>query len=59
MNKFMNYMEKSFAPKMNKISNNIWVVTIKDSINQTMPLIFLGSIFSLLTLPGSIFSIEW
>lgn len=59
MNKFLNWMETSFSPKMNKINHNIWVTTLKDSFNQVMPLIFLGSIFSMLTLPGSIFHWEW
>lgn len=59
MNNFLNWMEKNFSPKMNKINHNIWVTTLKDSINQVMPLIFLGSIFSMLTLPGDIFQWEW
>lgn len=59
MNKFLNWMETKFSPKMNKINHNIWVTTLKDSINQVMPLIFLGSIFSMLTLPGDIFQWEW
>ena len=59
MKKLLDWMETSFSPKMNKINHNIWVVTLKDSINQTMPLIFLGSIFSMLTLPGSIFNLAW
>lgn len=59
MGKFLNWMEKSFSPMMNKINHNIWIVTLKDSINQIMPLIFIGSIFSMLTLPGSIFGLDW
>lgn len=59
MNKFLDWMRDSFSPKMNKINHNIWVVTLKDSINQVMPLIFVSSIFAMLTLPGSIFQWEW
>lgn len=55
----MDWLENSFSPKMNKINHNVWIVTLKDSINQIMPLIFLGSVFSMLTLPGSIFGWEW
>lgn len=55
----MGWLEHSFAPKMNKINGNIWIVTLKDSINQIMPLIFLGSIFSMLTLPGDVFGWDW
>lgn len=59
MSGVLNWMQNSFAPKMNKINHNVWIVTLKDSINQVMPLIFLGSIFSLLTLPGSFFQWSW
>jgi len=59
MKKLLSWLENSFAPKMNKMNSNLWVVTIKDSINQTMPLIFLGSVFCMLTLPGDIFNLEW
>lgn len=59
MSKFLTWMEQNFAPKMNKINHNIWITTLKDSINQVMPLIFLGSIFSMLTLPGDVFKLEW
>ncbi len=45
MQGFINWLEKSFAPKMNKVSNNIWVVTIKDSVMQILPFILLGSLF--------------
>lgn len=45
MQKLINWLEVSFAPKMNKIAHNIWVVTIKDSVLQILPFILLGSIF--------------
>lgn len=51
MNKFMKWLNESFAPKMQKINNNPWILTIKESIMQVMPLIFLGSIFCILTIP--------
>lgn len=50
MNKFINWLEKDFAPKLNKISSNLWVTTIKDSILQVLPFILLGSIFSVGTI---------
>lgn len=45
MQKFVNWLETSFAPKMNKIAHNVWVVTVKDSVLQILPFILLGSIF--------------
>ncbi|CBK89203.1 Phosphotransferase system cellobiose-specific component IIC [Faecalitalea cylindroides T2-87] len=60
MQKLINWLETSFAPKMNKIAHNIWVVTIKDSVMQVLPFILLGSLFcvgtvleSFITLPFS------
>lgn len=45
MHKLINWLETSFAPKMNKINHNVWVVTLKDSIMQILPFILLGSLF--------------
>lgn len=45
MNKLINWLETEFAPRMNKINHNIWVVTLKDSIMQILPFILLGSLF--------------
>mgnify|MGYP000526699189 FL=1 len=45
MNNLINWLENSFAPKMNKFNHNTWVVTIKDSIMQVLPFILLGSLF--------------
>ena len=42
---FMNWLENSFAPKMNAISRNVWVTSIKDTMLQILPFIFVGSIF--------------
>lgn len=50
MNKLVKWLNESFAPKMTKFVNNIWVMTIKDSIMQTLPFILLGSVFCCLTI---------
>ena len=42
---FMNWLENSFAPKMNAVSRNVWVTAIKDTMLQILPFIFVGSIF--------------
>ena len=57
MNKLIYWLQSSFSPKMNRIVQNPWILTIKNSVLQTLPLIFLGSIFSLLTIPQNYF--EW
>ncbi|OCN04432.1 protein-N(pi)-phosphohistidine--sugar phosphotransferase [Erysipelotrichaceae bacterium MTC7] len=50
MNKLIYWLENSFSPKMNKINRNVWVVTLKDSIMQVLPFIFVGSIFTMLAI---------
>lgn len=51
----MNWLENSFAPRLNKVNNNIWIVTLKDSIMQTLPFIFVGSIFAMLAILNDYF----
>lgn len=50
MNALLKWLENSFAPKMSKVNNNVWVITLKDSIMQTLPFILLGSVFCLLAI---------
>ncbi|MGC3956313.1 MAG: PTS transporter subunit EIIC [Propionicimonas sp.] len=50
MKKFIDWLENSFSPRMMKINNNVWIVTLKDSIMQTLPFIFLGSLFVMLAI---------
>ena len=45
MQKLINWLETRFAPKMNKINHNVWVVTLKDSVMQILPFILLGPVF--------------
>ncbi len=59
MKKLIQWLENDFAPKMNKINHNVWVITLKDSIMQVLPFIFLGSLFCVLTIPGSVFGWAW
>lgn len=59
MKQLIHWLEHSFAPKMNKINNNVWVTTLKDSIMQVLPFILLGSIFCFLTVPGDVFGWSW
>lgn len=50
MNALISWLENNFAPRMSKVNNNIWVVTLKDSMMQILPFIFLGSIFCCLAI---------
>lgn len=55
MSSLIHWLETSFTPRMNKINNNVWIVTLKDSIMQALPLIFLGSIFCMLAILNDYF----
>ena len=48
MKKVTDWLEKKLVPFSNKLNANIWIQTIRDSILQITPFIFLGSIFSFL-----------
>ena len=45
MDKLIKWLENSFAPKLQKITNLTWIVVIKDSVMQLLPFILAGSIF--------------
>ena len=59
MQTMISWLENSFSPRMNKINHNAWVTTLKDSIMQLLPFIFLGSLFCMLTIPGDTFHLTW
>ena len=47
MQKLIKWLEESFAPKLQKVTNLTWIVVIKDSMMQLLPFILAGSIFCL------------
>lgn len=55
MGRLEKWLENSFAPRMMKVNNNVWIMAIKNSVMQTLPLIFLGSFFCLLAIPCDYF----
>ncbi|MDR2551881.1 MAG: PTS transporter subunit EIIC [Treponema sp.] len=48
--KALAWLENSFSPALNRVSKNIWVETIKDALLQTLPLILVGSLATLLAI---------
>lgn len=48
MNKFMDFVSEVLAPKLNKITQNAYVAAVQDAILTTMPLIFIGTIGTIL-----------
>ena len=55
MKNLINWLQNSFSPKMNKVNSNVWVISIKESIMQTLPFIFLGSVFCMLAILNNYF----
>ena len=55
MKKFLDWLENSFAPKLQKVTNLTWVVVIKDSLMQILPFILAGSIFCCLAILNDYF----
>lgn len=50
MERFMNWMTESFSPKINKIAKNSWISAIQDAILTSMPLVFIGSFATILSI---------
>lgn len=50
MDKLTNIMADKFAPKVNKIVKNPWIASIQESILTAMPMIFIGSFVTVLSL---------
>ncbi|WP_086350574.1 PTS sugar transporter subunit IIC [Candidatus Enterococcus clewellii] len=55
MNKIMDFMTNTFAPKVNKVVKNPWVSAIQDSIMAALPLVFVGSLVTVVSLLQNIF----
>lgn len=53
MDKFMDFLNNKFAPKAQVVGNNQWVVTLKNSVLEVLPFILVGSVVSLLNIPGN------
>lgn len=48
--KVMNFMNNSFAPRVNKVVKNPWVSSIQDAIMTALPLVFVGSLVTVVSL---------
>lgn len=59
MSKILAMFEEHLVPTMNKLTRNVWINVLKDSLMQTLPMTLLASILCLLTVPGDLFGWEW
>lgn len=50
MKRFMKWMTESFAPRLEAITNNIWIASIQEAIMVAIPMIFIGSIITLISI---------
>lgn len=50
MNNFISWLNNSLTPKVNKISKNIWIQSIQNAIMLSLPMIFVGSLISVVSL---------
>ena len=57
MKAVISWLETSFAPKANKFSSSVWIASLKDALMQTLPMIFLGSLFAMLAILNEF--IDW
>ncbi|CAM4246957.1 Phosphotransferase system, EIIC [Weissella hellenica] len=55
MNKIMTFMSETFAPKVNKVVKNPWFASIQDAIMAALPLVFVGSLVTVVSLLNNIF----
>lgn len=50
MDKLMSWMTDSFAPKVNKMAKNPWVASVQSAILAAMPMVFIGSFATILSI---------
>ncbi|WP_411551535.1 PTS sugar transporter subunit IIC [Paenibacillus lautus] len=50
MKRFMKWMTESFAPRLDAITNKIWIASIQEAIMVAIPMIFIGSIITLISI---------
>lgn len=56
MTPIMQFMTEVFAPKVNKVVKNAWISAIQDSIMAALPLVFVGSLITIVSLLKNIWS---
>ncbi|MFL1676934.1 PTS sugar transporter subunit IIC [Paenibacillus dendritiformis] len=50
MDRFMKWMNERFAPRLDTFTKNVWVASIQDSIMIALPMVFIGSLITLLSI---------
>lgn len=55
MKKIMAFMTNKFAPNVNKVVQNPWIASIQDAIMTALPLVFVGSLVTIVSLFKNMF----
>ncbi|EPY08570.1 PTS system, IIC component [Paenibacillus alvei TS-15] len=50
MDRLMKWMNEKFAPRLEAFTNNVWVSSIQEAIMVTLPMIFIGSFVTLISI---------
>lgn len=50
MNKLINWMNEKVSPSLNKITRNPWIASIQDTMMSVIPLIFVGSLVTMISI---------
>lgn len=50
MNKLIDWLNNGLTPRVNKLSKNIWIQSIQNAIMLSLPMIFVGSLISVISL---------
>lgn len=50
MDRFMKWMTEKFAPRLEAFTKNVWVDSIQEAIMVTLPMIFIGSLITLISI---------
>jgi PTS system cellobiose-specific IIC component len=55
MKKFLDWMSSTVAPKMDELTNNVWLSALQTSIMKTLPMILVGSLITLYNVVRNVF----
>ncbi|WP_066500955.1 PTS sugar transporter subunit IIC [Abyssisolibacter fermentans] len=54
MKKLIDFMNSKFAPVLTKITKNVWISSIQDTMMSVLPMIFVGSLITMISLLSNI-----
>jgi PTS system cellobiose-specific IIC component len=58
-NKFIDWMNKSFAPKLQKVCANQYVSSVQEAIIGVLPMIMIGSVITIISVLKGFSILSW